>query len=204
MGGFLLGFAIVDRQPKAGATAVWLTGREGSRVSHTNAVVLAHDDERYDYKVWALTCDRAVILTNGTEPPKTFEHALDVAVFDGFADETAARQEQIVQIVTEYAERTKNTNLVIPEFPATRPTLRTDDRDEPQYRALSVANYVKAVWSAWLDTDEQRSRRTAHPRTGKSPWIMPEPLGSPDLAEFAPEFGTLVQPEALTPYSRKR
>ena len=74
----MLGFAIVDRQPKASATAVSLTGREGSRVGHTNAVVIAHDDERYDYKVWALTADRAVVHTNGTEPPKAFEHALDV------------------------------------------------------------------------------------------------------------------------------
>ena len=197
----MLGFAIVDRQPKASATAVWLTGREGSRVSHTNAVVIAHDDERYDYKIWALTSDRAVILTNGTEPPKPFEHALDIAAFDGFIDETAARQELIVEIVTEYAERTKNSNLVIPEFGSARPTLKSDARDEPQYRALAVANYVAAVWSAWLDTDEQRSRRTAHPRTGKSPWIMPEPLGSPELTEFAPEFGKLVQPEALTPCS---
>ena len=197
----MLGFAIVDRQPKAGATAVWLTGREGSRVGHTNAVVIAHDDERYDYKVWALTADRAVVLTDGTEPPKTFEHALDIAAFDGFIDETAARQELIVEIVTEYAKRTKNSNLVIPEFGSARPTLKTDDRDEPQYRALAVANYIAAVWSAWLDTDEQRARRTAHPRTGKSPWIMPEPLGSPELVEFAPEFGKLVQPEALTPCS---
>jgi hypothetical protein len=201
MGELVLGFATLDRQPKASGTAVWLTCREGSRVSHTNAVVIAHDDEQYDYKVWALTADRAVVLTNGTEPPKTFEHALDIASFDGFIGETEARQQLIVEIVTDYAKRVKNSNLVIPEFGSARATLRIDARDEPQYRALAVANYVAAVWSVWLDTDEQRVRRTVHPRTGKSPWIMPEPLGSPDLEEFAPEFGKLVQPEALTPCS---
>ena len=193
----MLGFAIVDRQPKASATAVWLTGREGSRVSHTNAVVIAYDDERYDDKVWALTADRAVVLTNGTEPPMRFEHALDIELFDGFVDETEARQQLIAEIVTEYAEQAKNSNLVVPEFTSARPTLRIDDRDEPQYRALSVANYIAAVWSVWLDTDEQRLRRTVQPRTGKTPWIMPEALNSPDLIEFPPEFGKLVQAESV-------
>ncbi len=197
----MLGFAIVDRQPQASATAVWLTGREGSRVNHTNAVVIAHDDERYDEKVWALTADRAVVLTNGTEPPKTFEHALDVEVFDAFIDETEVRQQLIVEAVTEYAERANSKNLVIPEFASARTVLKTDAQDEPQTRALSVANYVAAVWSTWLSTDEQRVRRTINPRTGKTPWIMPEALGSPELAEFSPEFGKLVRPEPLTPCS---
>jgi hypothetical protein len=193
----VLGFAIVDRQPKASATAVWLTCREGSRVSHTNSVVIAHDDERYDDKVWALTADRAVVLTKGTVPSMSFEHALDVELFDGFVDETEARQQLIAEIVSEYAAQAKNSNLVIPEFTAARPTLRIDARDEPQYRALSVANYIAAVWSAWLDTDEQRVRRTVQPRTGTTPWIMPESLNSPELVEFPPEFGKLVQAESV-------
>lgn len=197
----MLGFAIVDSQPTASATAVWLTGREGTRVNHTNAVVIAHDDERCDDKIRALTADRAVVLTNGTAPLKTFEHALDIEVFDAFIDETEVRQQLIVEAVTEYAERTKNSSLVIPEFPSARPGLKADDRDEPQYRALAVADYVAVVWSAWLATDEQRVRRAINPRTGKTPWIMPEALGSPELAEFAPEFGKLVQPEPLTPCS---
>jgi hypothetical protein len=62
-----LGSRSVDRQPIANATAVWLTSHiEGSRVNHTNAVVIRHDDERHDAKVWALTAERAVVLTNGT------------------------------------------------------------------------------------------------------------------------------------------
>jgi hypothetical protein len=50
----VLGFAIVDSQSKADATAVWLTCREGSRVGHANAVVIRNDDERFDVKVWNL------------------------------------------------------------------------------------------------------------------------------------------------------
>ncbi len=194
----MLGFAVVDRQTKARTTAIWLTSREGSRVIHTNAVVLAHDDERYDDKVWALTADRAVVLTSGSTPPREFEHALGVDVFDGFIEEIAARQQLIEDTVAAYAAKTKNKNLVIPEFPRTRPKLaKLSARDQPEHRALAVANYISAVWSAWLATDEQRVRRAINPRTGTTPWIMPEELGSAELAEFPPDFGQLVKPEAL-------
>jgi hypothetical protein len=54
------------------------------------------------------------------------------------------------------------------------------------------------VWSAWLATEEQRVRRTINPRTGTPPWIMPEALGSPALAEFPPKFGQLVKPEPVS------
>lgn len=195
----MLGFAVVDRQPKAKATAIWLISREGSRVIPTNAVVISHDDERYDDKVWALTADRAVVLTSGTTPPREFEHAFGVDVFDGFIDEIAARQQLIEDTVAAYAARTKNKNLVIPEFPRAHPKLaKVSARDEPQHRALAVANYIAAVWSAWLATDEQRVRRAINPRTGTTPWIMPEELGSAELAEFPAEFGQLVKPEPVT------
>lgn len=194
----MLGFAIVDRQPTADATAVWLTCREGAVVRHTNAVVIANDDERYDVTVWNLTADRAVVLTDGTTPPSAFDHALGIDAFDGLIDETAAHRQLIEDAVADYAARTKNRNLVTPEFPRTRPTLEIDSRDQPEFRALSVANYVAAVWSAWLATEEQRVRRAINPRTGTTPWIMPDALGSPEIAEFPPGFTELVRPEPLT------
>jgi hypothetical protein len=73
-----------------------------------------------------------------------------------------------------------------------------DHRDEPAYRALSVANYVASVWMAWLATDEQRVRRTIDPRTGEPPWIMPEGLADPVLVEFPPEFADLAKPEPMS------
>ena len=193
----MLGFAIVDNQPAANATAVWLTCHlDGSQVSHTNAVVIMHDDERHDAKVRALTRDRAVVLTNGTKPPIPFDHALNVEAFDGLIDETSAHQRLIADAVAAYAARTKSPNLVMPEF-SSAPNFTIDDRDEPAYRALSVANYVAQVWSAWLATEMQRVRRTTDPRTGKTPWIMPDALGSPLLADFPPKFGHLVQTRAV-------
>jgi hypothetical protein len=196
----MLGFAIVDRQPNANATAVWLTSRvEGSLlVNHTNAVVILHDDERHDAKVWALTADRAVVLTQGTTPPIPFMHAHGIDALAGLIDETLAYQRQIADAVTAYAERTRNRTLAVPDFSQERPELTIDARDEPQFRALSVANYAAKVWRAWLTTDEQRVRRTINPRTKKPPWIMPEELGDPVLAEFPPEFAELAKPEPMT------
>jgi hypothetical protein len=194
----MLGFAIVDRQPAAKATAVWLTCHlDGSRVNHTNAVVISHDDDRHDVKVWNLTADRAVVLTDGTTPPIMFKHTLAVDAFADLLDETSAYQQRIIEAVADYAKRTKNKNLITPAFARKQAELKPDGRDEPAYRALSGANYVRDAWAAWLATDEQRVRRTINPRTGNPPWIMPEQLGSTALADFPPEFGQLVLPEPL-------
>ena len=192
----MLGFAIVDRQPNAGTTAVWLTSREGARVSHTNAVLIAHDDDRHDAKVRALTADRVVVLTDGTTPPLDFVQALNVREFDELIDETVAHQQRISQAIADYKTRTRNKNLVTPNFPA-EPKLSAPKHDEPASRALSVADYVAGVWMAWLVSDEQRLRRTTDPRTGTTPWIMPEELGDPGLAAFPPEFAGRVKPEPL-------
>jgi hypothetical protein len=194
----MLGFAIVDRQPTATATAVWLTCRiEETRANHTNAVVIAHDDERYDAKVRALTTERAVVLTSGTSPPLPFAHTLAVDTFDCLIDETFAYQQRIAEAVA--AARTPKRKLIMPAFPRTVPKLATDEHDEPQFRALSVANYVAAVWRFWLTTDEQRVRRTINPKTGEPLGIMPEELGDPVLAEFPPGFAELVKPEPVQP-----
>jgi hypothetical protein len=194
----MLGFAIVDRQPEADLTAVWLTCRlEGSRVNHTNAVVIAHDDDKHDVKVWNLTADRAVVLTDGTKPPIKFKHPLAIDALTGLIDETFVLQQRIIEAVADYAKRTKNKNLVAPVFPRTRAELKPDGRDEPAYRALSAANYVRDAWAAWLATEEQRVRRTTNSRTGEPPGIMPEEMGSTVLADFPPEFGQIVLPEPL-------
>ncbi|MFP1155660.1 hypothetical protein BHQ21_25770 [Mycobacterium sherrisii] len=159
--------------------------------------MISHDDERHDAKVRALTIDRAVVLTHGTIPPVPFIHAVGVDAFDGLVDETSAHQRVIADAVADYAARTRNRNLAMPDFPSA-PKLKMDQRDEPAYRALSVADYVASAWTAWLATDEQRVRRTIEPRTGKSPWIMPDGLADPVLAEFPPEFAALAKPEPMS------
>ncbi len=193
----MLGFAIVDSQPDESATAVWLTSHvEGSRVGNTNAVVIAHDDPQYDEKLYALTADRIVVLTDGTAKPMSFKSSIDVAAFGRFADEVSAHQRDIANAIAEYSARTKNRALVTPKFPKI-PSLTMDDRDEPAYRALSVANFICGLWSAWIATEAERLRRTVNPRTDTTPWIMPEELGSQTLADLPPEFAALVESEPL-------
>lgn len=194
----MLGFAIVDRQPSTHQTAVWLTTHVGgSSVQHTNAVVIAHDDERYDEKVRALTADRVVVLTAGTKAGKLFRHAVGVGSLAELVNETATRQRAVEEAVTAYAARTKNKNLVVPDFPSA-PKPPAGKPAESHQRALAVATYVAAVWSGWLVTEEQRLRRTTDPRTGKSPWIMPAELADPELAEFPPALEKRLRPEPLS------
>lgn len=194
----MLGFAIVDRQPASDATAVWLTTRvEDTRANHTNAVVMANDDERYADKIWALTADRAVVLTDGTSPPATFENPLTVESFARLISEALDYQKRIGDAVA--AARTPKRKLVDPDFPRTIPELVPDERDEPQFRALAAANYIANVWSFWLLIDEQRVRRTTDARTGKPPGLMPPELGDLTLSMFPPAFGTLVKPEPVRP-----
>lgn len=193
----MLGFAIVDRQPSGVATAVWLTTHVGgTTVQHTNAVVIDQDDDEYEKKICALTADRIVVLTEGSAADRLFEHALGVDAFDELIAETTARQLLIEKAITDYMAKSKYKNLVIPYFPAS-PMLPAETRAEPQHRALAVANYVAAVWSGWLATEEQRLRRTTDPRTGASPWIMPEELAAQEVAEFPPAFAGCVRSEPL-------
>ena len=193
----MLGFAIVDRQPNATATAVWLTTHVGgTTVQHTNAVVINHDDDRCDKKIYALTADRIVILTDGSAEDGIFQHALGVDVLSDLIAETATRQQLIQKAVAEYMTRTKNKNLVIPDF-LSSPNPPSQAHAAPQLRALATANYIAEVWSGWLATEEQRLRRTIEPRTGTSPWIMPEELAAQEMSIFPEGFGQRVRPEPL-------
>lgn len=193
----MFGFAIVDRQPTAEATAVWLTHRTDTTfVRNTNAVVIQHDDPDYERKVRSLTADHAVVLTDGTEPPLEFAHAVRIDVFDDLIERTAVHQERISAAIDDYARR-KRAKLVAPRFLPV-PELAEPEQDEPQYRALAAANYVGAVWAAWLFTDEQRHRRTVTPKTQVTPWIMPSELNSDAVATFPAEFADQVKPEPLS------
>lgn len=190
----MLGFAIVDRQPTADATAVWLTNRiDTTIVRNTNAVVIRHDDPDHDRKIRSLTAEHFVVLTEGTDPPLPFTRANRIGIFDDLIEQTTARQKRICRAVDDYSRRNK-TSLVVPNFPpVSEPAAPIQDR--PQFRALAVADYVAEIWAAWLYTEEQRVRRTVAPKSGNTPWIMPEELNSPAIAVFPAEFADRVKPE---------
>lgn len=193
----MLGFATVDRQPSADVTAVWLTTPlTPTLVRNTNAVVIRHDDPDHDKKVWALTADRSVVLTENTEPPIPFTYGNPAGVFNELIEQTAAHQERICAAVEDYSRRNR-AKLVVPTFMPV-PVLSPPKEDKPQYRALAVADFVGRAWAAWLFTEEQRHRRTVAPKTGATPWIMPEELNSPTIAVFPAEFVDRVKPEPLS------
>lgn len=193
----MMGFAIVDRQPQADATAVWLTTHmDGATVQHTNAVVLDHADDRYDKKLYALTADRIVVLTDGSDAQELFAQPVTIGALDEIITAAAVRQRRIEEAISAYAAKTKSKNLVIPMFPSA-PELPVAGGAEPQLRALSTANYVSAVWRVWLLTEEQRVRRTREPKTGDTPWIMPADLNAPDIEPFPAAFTAGVKPEPL-------
>ncbi|KLO27632.1 hypothetical protein ABW16_15345 [Mycolicibacter heraklionensis] len=208
----MLGFAIVDRQPSSEATAVWLTSRiedsrlkrdgdndelKGLRVNHTNAIVIAHDDERYETKIRSLTAHRAVVLTAGTVAPVPFVKPLTHDVFDALIKVTVVYQQRIDEAVT--AARTSTRQLVDPDFPRAVPELIPDECDRPEFRALATANYVAAAWRFWLHTDAQRARRSLPTKTKTRVLrpIMPAELCDPKLTELPPEFAELITPEPL-------
>src|SRR5699024_8882800 len=97
------------------------------------------------------------------------------------------------------AARTPKRKLVDPDFPRSLPTFVADERDEPQFRALALANYIAKVWRYWLLTDEQRGRRTIDARTGEPPGSRPAGLDGPDLAPLPTTFAALVNAEPVRP-----
>lgn len=199
----MLGFAIVDRQSAADATVVWLTSRTDTTiVRNTNAVVIPHDDPDHDCKVQWLISERSVVLTEETTPLPRFENAVQVDLFDVLVKLTSAYQERICHAVDDYSRRQRS-KLVVPVFQPV-PQLAAAVQDEPRFRALAVANYVGNVWTAWLFTEEQRLRRTVNPRTGETPWIMPEDLNNPAIAIFPAEFSDRVGPAGLDERSRRQ
>lgn len=194
----MLGFAIIDRQVGEGVTAVWLTSRVTSdRAGHTNAVCVADDDPERTSKLRSLIADRAVILTAGSEQPIPLVAPIQVETVSLLIAETAEHQSRIAEAVEVFRSSSRSKSLASPYFPPApnEPDLR--DVPDAAQRALATANYVASAWGAWLATDEQRRRRTAEPRTGTSPWMMPDELSSPDVAQFPAGFAEQVRPEPV-------
>jgi hypothetical protein len=53
------------------------------------------------------------------------------------------------------------------------------------------------AWKSWLRTDEERRRRTVQPRTGVTPWAMPEAMNGPTVPDFPTHFSEHVHLQPL-------
>lgn len=195
------GIATIDRRSDSDIIAVWVTNRTAVEVSNTNAVVIdASKDPDAVEKVRSLTRCCAVLITDGSvldglpiEGP-----LLTTADIDAMVTATEEHQRAILEAVADYKRRTRSTSLREPMFP---PSPQAADfqpaADTASQRAFTTANYLGKAWSTWLKTDEERRRRTARPKTGETPWIMPDDLNSPEVATFPALFASSVHEQPL-------
>jgi hypothetical protein len=170
-------------------------------VSHTNAVVLnAANDPGALEKVRSLTRCCAVLLTDGSVPdglPVEGE-PLTSADIDAMVAATEEHQQAILEAVADYKRRTRSKTLIGPTFPTSPQASDFQPaQDTASQRAFMTANYLGKVWSRWLVTDEERRRRTARPKTGETPWIMPEGLNDPEVAVFPAAFAARVHEQPV-------
>lgn len=196
------GIATIDRQPDSDRIAVWVTSRtEPAKAGHVNAVVIdmAGDPEALG-KVRSLTRCCVVLVTDGTDVqglPIEGE-PLTVRDVEELVAETERTQAAVIDAIGDYKRRTRSKNLVEPVFPVSpAPSDFRPDEDAAPARAFATANYVSRAWTLWLRTDEERRRRTTHPRTGETPWIMPDSMNTPSLEPFPGEFASRLHEQAL-------
>lgn len=195
------GIATIDRQPGNDSIAVWVTNRSGADVSNTNAVVIdVPNDDRAMEKVRSLTRCCVVLATEGSdldglpiegEPLTTADIAL-------LLEATRERQQAILNAIAAFKKRGGSKAHKEPTFPgAPDRSVFTPVEDTASQRAFTTANYFGKVWRAWLVTDEERRRRTIRPRSGETPWIMPDDLNQPELVEFPEDFAERAHEQAL-------
>lgn len=195
------GIATIDRQAGSDTAAVWITSRHDLAANHGNAVVidLAGDPDAVE-KVRSLTRCCAVLITDGTSLDgfPIEGDPITAADIDYLVEATTSAQRDIIAAVEEHRTRTRSKTLIDPTFPAPADRALATPRDATaSARAYALANYMMRAWSSWLRTDEERRRRTVQPRTGKTPWIMPEEMNAADVPDFPATFTGRVREQEL-------
>ncbi|WP_189114888.1 hypothetical protein [Pilimelia terevasa] len=164
-------------------------------VSHGNAVVVDLErDPEATAKLASLTMRSAVVLTPGSTVTGLPWNGsvLTEADITEFVAETQEHQADILAAVNRYRKRVKS-KIVDPSFPVVPAKRRASGaQDTPEQRALATANFLALAWAFWLATESERQRRTVHPTTGATPWMMPGDLNAAEIAEFPPRFAQRV------------
>lgn len=113
-------------------------------------------------------------------------------------DAAELRQDAILAAVDLYAEDPRHKNVVRPEFAPLPPREAPEPvENTATQRALSTANWLAKVWAQWLDAEDERCRRTAKPRTGATPWMMPPELNSPEIALLPDNLADKLRPQRV-------
>ncbi len=183
----MLGFAVIDAQPRSNEVAVWLTSLvDAQRANHTNAVVTRRDDPKLLHKMRALAGDRAVLVTAGTvlKGLRLDVVPLDTGCLAGLVEETVEQRDRIIEAVAAYG-REQRTKPVPPEFYGDVDLVEVPlTEDSPVGRALHTATMLARAWTNWLQTEEQRRRRTAR---------LPDDLNNPTVAMLPDRFAELTR-----------
>lgn len=195
----MLGFVALDRRPGDDTVALWLISRtDPAEASSTNAVVVDLAEPDALAKIHALTRDRVVVLTPDSDATGLPVEPHEVGIVDEFTAATRTHQAAIVDAIRAHQAARKGQKLVAPTFPAEAETPQ-EWPAEPELRALQLARWLGRTWTNWLVSDGERLRRTTQPRTGRTPWIMPEELNQPQLLELPPALDDVWRVEPLTP-----
>lgn len=196
------GIATIDRQLGSDTIVVWVTNRSSGEVKHTNAVEVDAADDAVDAveAVRSLTRCCAVLVTGGSvlDGLPVEGDPLTTADIDAMVAATEEHQRAILQAVRDYKIRSGAKSLVSPNFaPSARAADFRPADDTAVERAFTTANYLSRAWSRWLTTDEERRRRTARPKTGETPWVMPDELNAPEVAVFPAAFAARFHEQPL-------
>ena len=195
------GIATIDRQPGSDTIAVWITSQGALRAQNGNAVVIdaARDPEAME-KVRSLTRCCAVLVTEGSVlgGVPVQGDSLTPADISALVECTKEHQQAILDAIAEFKRGGGSKAHKEPTFP--EPSSADDfvpSEDTPSQRAFTTANYIGTAWTAWLQTDEEHRRRTARPKTGDTPCMMPNEMNSPKVVVFPPAFAAKVHEQAL-------
>jgi hypothetical protein len=195
------GIATIDRQFGGDAVAVWVTTAKGTQAWHVNAVEIAAEDEAEVHEaVSSLTRCSAVLVTEGShlDGLPVDGTPLTMADIEDLVTATEAQQDAILLAIKDFKRSAKSASVKLPTFQlsAKAADFAADD-DTASGRAFATANFLAKAWTAWLNTDEERRRRTAKPKTGETPWIMPPAMNSPWVDLFPEAFAPRVHVQPL-------
>jgi hypothetical protein len=176
--GTMLGFAVLDEDPKSGDVAVWLTSQVDTKAAgHTNAVIFPRA-ERDPAKVHAMVADRYVVVTARTVPhpvEMTGVHR-NPADLQALQNEVAAAKQDLEEQFNAWQTSNPRQRTAVgprwPIIPSAR--LALPDPSIDAAAVLTEANYLAAIWTAWLVLEAERvPRRFLNPQHASIRLIPP-------------------------------
>lgn len=143
-------------------------------VAAVNAVVVDAQDHRQIEKILHRQFVLSVEALESLGGVKVDGVVINVG--DRLTSATEDLRRQVDEAITEHEERQRS-KLVRPDWLPVSPTvLEVPQGADLVTKTLTHANFLKARWQEWLNTEKHRVRRSRSPVTGETPYIMPSAL----------------------------